>query len=436
MKSATKSFAGWGRYPTEECRAWRPDKARDVREIAAEYDVLARGLGRAYGDAALNPHGLVLTEKLNRFLSFEDGILECEGGASFADIIETFGPRGWFLPVTPGTKFVSVGGAIACDVHGKNHHRDGTIAHFLEEFDLLVASGELLHCSRTENAEAFWATIGGMGLTGIITRARLRLFSVESSAISAKFDRTQNLQETLEAFDADGGFQYSVAWLDLLASGDNLGRGVLIRGNHATQEEAKPLRVKSKKQKPVPIDFPDWALNPLSVRAFNTAYYATHPSGDKLVSWDEFFYPLDGVAGWNKIYGARGFVQYQCALPHESSRSGLRTLLEKLAESSRPSFLAVLKTFGESDDAPLSFPIAGHTLALDLPMNESTVEFARELDDIVLDCGGRVYLAKDTTLLPENLPKMYARLDEWRETKAKLDPNNKFQSSLSRRLKI
>ena len=436
MKSATKPFEGWGRFPVEECRAWRPEKARDLREVAAQHDILARGLGRAYGDAALNPNALVLTEKLNRFLGFENGVLECEGGASFADIIETFGPRGWFLPVTPGTKFVSVGGAVACDVHGKNHHRDGTISNFVESFDLLTASGEILRCARDENAHAFWATVGGMGLTGIITRARLKLIPVQSAAIRAKFDRTRNLDETLQAFDADENYQYSVAWLDLLATGESLGRGVLIRGNHASGEEAKSFRAASKKQKPVPIDFPNWALNPLSVRAFNETYYASHPSGEKLASWDEFFYPLDGVAGWNKIYGKRGFVQYQCALPHNSSRDGLRKLLEKLSASGRPSFLAVLKTFGPANDAPLSFPFGGHTLALDLPMSEGATEFTRELDEIVLGCGGRVYLAKDATLLPENLPIMYPRLDEWRGIKARLDPDNKFQSSLSRRLAL
>jgi FAD/FMN-containing dehydrogenase len=436
MKSATKSFAGWGRYPTEECRAWRPEKARELRELAAAETVLARGLGRAYGDAALNPAGLVLTEKLNRFLAFEDGVLDCEGGVSFAEILEVMGPRGWFLPVTPGTKFVSLGGAIACDVHGKNHHRDGTLANFIESFDLLVASGETLHCTREENADAFWATIGGLGLTGIITRARLRLLPVESAAIVAKFDRTTGLDETLEAFDADKNHRYSVAWLDCLATGARLGRGVLIRGEHATRAEAAQFRPGDKKPKSVLLDFPDWALNPLSVRSFNAAYYATHPTGEKLASWDEFFYPLDGVLGWNKIYGARGFIQYQCALPFESSRGALRKLLEKLSASGRPSFLAVLKTFGAANEAPLSFPFEGHTLALDLPMSEGTVEFARELDEIVLESGGRVYLAKDATLLPENLPRMYPRLNEWREIKARLDPENKFQSSLSRRLKI
>lgn len=436
MNSATKSFAGWGRYPTEECRAWRPEKARELRELAGQPHLLARGLGRAYGDAALQPQGLVLTEKLNRFLSFESGVLECEGGASFADILETFGPRGWFLPVTPGTKFVTVGGAIACDVHGKNHHRDGTLANFIEEFQLLCASGEIIRCARDENPEAFWATIGGLGLTGIITRARLRLIPVQSRAISARFDRTSGLDETLEQFGGDDEFQYSVAWIDCLATGGALGRGVLIRGNHATAAEAPDFEAPSKKTKPVPIDFPDWALNPLSVRAFNAAYYAAHPSGQKLASWDEFFYPLDGVSGWNRIYGARGFVQYQCALPHETSRDGLRKLLEKLSASGRPSFLAVLKTFGEASPAPLSFPFAGHTLALDLPMAEGTVEFARELDEIVLDCGGRVYLAKDATLQPQHLAQMYPRIDEWREVKARLDPHNKFQSSLSRRLEL
>ena len=445
MNSVSKPFAGWGNYPLEGCRAFRPEKASAQKEIvASENSLLARGLGRAYGDAALNSGGVVLQEKLGRFLEFDpnSGVLFCEGGATFADILQTFVPRGFFLPVTPGTKFVTVGGAIACDVHGKNHHRDGNISNFVESFDLLVASGEIVHCSREENADVFRATIGGMGLTGIIVRAKLRLLPVVSAFISVDYQRAPNLDAALEKFSDDDDYQYSVAWIDCLASGNSLGRSVLIRGNHAVADELDeaeryaPLRPPSKKKKSVPFPFPDFALNPLSVKAFNAAYYAAHPDGHAIVDYDSFFYPLDGINNWNRIYGKRGFIQYQVVFPLETSRAGLIQLLEKVAASGRASFLAVLKTFGPANDSPLSFPFAGHTLALDIPFSEDLPAFARELDEIVLKHNGRVYLAKDATLAPDHFRAMYPRLAQFEEIKARVDPDNKFQSSLSKRLRI
>ena len=445
MNSVTKKFAGWGNYPAEQCRAFRPEKEREQSAlVAAHSSLIARGLGRAYGDAALNPDGLVLQQKLGRFLDFDanSGVLSCQGGASFADIIETFVPRGFFLPVTPGTKFVTVGGAIACDVHGKNHHRDGNLSNFVESFELLLASGETVTCSREENADLFWATVGGMGLTGIIVRARLRLLPIVSAFISIDYKRAPNLDAALEQFGSDGNYQYSVAWIDCLASGDSLGRSVLIRGNHAVADELDdteryaPLRTPRKKKKSVPFPFPDFALNPLSVKAFNAAYYATHPDGHAIVDLDSFFYPLDGINNWNRIYGTRGFIQYQVVFPFATSRAGLVQLLEKIAASGRASFLAVLKTFGEANQSPLSFPFAGHTLALDIPFSDDLPEFTRELDEIVLRHDGRVYLAKDATLSPENFRAMYPRLAEFEEIKRRVDPQNKFASSLSRRLDI
>jgi decaprenylphospho-beta-D-ribofuranose 2-oxidase len=447
--TAIKNLAGWGNFPVQECVAARPEKARELKAAIAATDTpdtLARGLGRAYGDAALNDgSGIILTERLNHFLAFDaaSGTLTCEGGASFADIIETFLPRGWFLPVTPGTKFVTVGGAIACDVHGKNHHRDGTLATFIDSFDLLTAKGETLHCSREENAPAFWATIGGMGLTGVIARATLRLLQVETAYIAARYRRTANLDATLEEFGGDHNVHYSVAWIDCLASGASLGRSVLIRGEHARldqltpEQQAAPFETATKRKKAVPFPFPDFALNPLSVRAFNAAYYAAHPDGEAITGYEPFFYPLDGILKWNNIYGKRGFVQYQLALPFETSRSGLIQVLEKLAASGRPSFLAVLKTFGEANQAPLSFPFAGHTLALDLPnTGADLLEFTRELDEIVLAHEGRVYLAKDATLSPAHFRAMYPRLGEYLEVKRELDPENRFASSLSKRLQL
>ncbi|HEX8833806.1 MAG TPA: FAD-binding oxidoreductase [Abditibacteriaceae bacterium] len=446
---STRTLAGWGNYPTQECHVYRPEKRRDLSALAATNDqrsFIARGLGRSYGDAALNDGaGVILQERLGRFLDFDpnSGVLSCEGGATFADILDTFLPRGFFLPVTPGTKYVTVGGAIAADVHGKNHHRDGTLAEFVLDFQLLLASGETILCSRDENPEAFWATIGGMGLTGIITKARLSLVPVTSAYISAHYKRAQNLDEALEQFDSDDQYQYSVAWIDCLASGDSLGRSVLIRGDHATHDEVfdddcyHPLRVSHKKKKNVPLPFPDFALNPMSVKAFNAAYYASHPDGHALVDYDSFFYPLDAVQNWNRIYGKRGFVQYQVAFPTSTSRAGLVELLGKISASGRASFLAVLKSFGAQNNGLLSFPFAGHTLALDLPNSgDDLIPFMRELDEIVLRHDGRLYLAKDATMSPETFAAMYPRLNEFREIKNRLDPDERWASSLSKRLGI
>jgi len=446
MNFATKKLAGWGRVPIEECRAFRPEKQRELSALLHEGSTLiARGLGRAYGDAALNPDGVVLQERLDRFHAFdeESGMLECEGGVSFAEIIETFLPRGWFLPVTPGTKFVTAGGALACDIHGKNHHREGAFSNFVQNFDLLKADGNILFCSREENSDAFWATVGGMGLTGMITLIKFQLRRVQSAFIQVEYERVENLDAALERFGQDEKYQYSVAWIDCLASGNSLGRAVLMRGHGASAGEGStpsmrdaPLSLPIKKSKGVPLDFPDFALNPLGIKAFNALYYAAHPTKNALVDFNAFFYPLDAIENWNRIYGARGFIQYQVALPFESSRAGLIELLEKISGSGHASFLAVLKTFGKANNAPLSFPFAGHTLALDIPWTNDLPAFVRELDEITLRHDGRVYLAKDALLSPENFRAMYPRFEEWMEIKNRLDPNHKFASSLSRRLKI
>lgn len=440
----SRELEGWGRFPVESCQVTRPEKRSAIAEAARSPevpDIIARGLGRAYGDAALNQNsGVLLNEKLNRFLDFDQssGLLHAEAGVSFADILQTFVPRGWFLPVTPGTKFVSLGGAIACDVHGKNHHRDGCLANFIEEIELLTADGQTRILTRQDPAE-FWATVSGMGLTGVILSAKLRLIPIETAQIATTYTRTQNLEETLAAFGQDERFHYSVAWIDCLASGGSLGRSVLIRGNHAPKSAVRndnPLNFSSPRGKKVPLDFPDFALNPLSIKAFNAVYYAAHPDAEKLVGFEPFFWPLDAIAGWNKIYGARGFIQYQCVLPFETSQRGLTKLLETISQAGQASFLAVLKTFGAANAAPLGFPLPGHTLALDIPAGEGIAEFARQLNHIVLDYGGRVYLAKDAILDAATFRQMYPRHDEFAAVKQSLDPQNRFQSSLSKRLQI
>lgn len=448
--SVTREIAGFGGFPRQTCRLLRPEKTRECKRIlagAGQRGVISRGLGRSYGDASLNDGGdVALHERLNRFLAFDEstGVVEAEGGVTIAEIIRTFLPRGWFPPVTPGTKHVTLGGAIAANVHGKNHHRDGAISSFVDSFSLLTGAGDVIECSRASNPEAYWATIGGMGLTGMILSARLRLRRVESAFVAVDYEKTRSLDHTLERFtESDQRYAYSVAWIDCLATGAALGRSVLMRGDHAPTDDlprarrAAPLLAPEHAHASVPFNMPGLTLNALTVGAFNALFYARHRDRREIVDYDAFFYPLDSIAHWGRMYGRRGFVQYQAVLPPETSRKGLLALLESLARSRRPSFLAVLKSFGRGDEGLLSFPHAGHTLALDLPMKgPETVRFLQGLDEVVLDHGGRVYLAKDACLRPESVEAMYPKLASFREIQRKLDPSGRLRSSLARRLRL
>ena len=442
-------LGGWGRYPVEMCQVFRPERRAGVAETLAAKAAptfVARGLGRSYGDAALNADGgVIVHDRLDRMLDFDPvkGVLQCEAGVSIADIIRGWLPRGWFPPVTPGTKFVTVGGAIAADVHGKNHHRDGTISAFVDELSLLTADGETLRCSRTERPDVFWATVGGMGLTGMILDARLRLRPVESAWLFVDYRKARDLDETLGVFaSSDAASQYSVAWIDCLARGRATGRAVIMHGDHAPAAAVRaagrtPFAIPRRRGLAVPIDLPGVFLNPHTMRFFNAVYYAAHGDArNRLVDFERFFYPLDGIAHWNRLYGRHGFAQYQVVLPPDEGPRGLRMLLERLSGSGRPSFLAVLKRLGPANAGLLSFPREGYTLALDLPARAGVADFLRELDRLVLARGGRVYLAKDATTTPHSLRAMYPRLDEFRAVKARLDPRGVLSSSLARRLSI
>jgi FAD/FMN-containing dehydrogenase len=446
---STQPLSGWGRYPVESCHVFRPEKRSEVAATlnsGQQSSYISRGLGRSYGDAALNENAGVLWQVLlNRFLSFDSatGVLECESGVSLAEIIQYFLPRGWFLPVTPGTKFVTVGGAIAADIHGKNHHKDGSFSSFTLDFRLLTPTGEILLCSPSSHPDIFWATVGSMGLTGVVLSARLQLRRVDSAYVFVDFHKAPNLEDSLATMEAsDERYDYSVAWIDGLATGNAMGRSVLMRGNHAAAAELParvrhPLVLPTGAQWNLFIDFPSGALNRLTVKAFNTAYYAIHHTARRqLVSLEKFFYPLDAINQWNRMYGKRGFVQYQIALPQASGREGLRTILDRLARSGRASFLAVLKRFGDAGNGLLSFPLRGYTLALDIPVAPGLVPFLHELDRMTLDHGGRIYLAKDAVLRAEDFVAMYPKLESFRAIQRKLDPKRLFSSSLARRLRI
>lgn len=442
-------LSGWGNYPVERCYSVRPatlTALSDTVTHGTQPNYIARGLGRAYGDSALNrQRGVIVQTRLDRFLAFDEltGILACEAGVSFATIIQYLLPRGWFLPTTPGTKYVTVGGAIAADVHGKNHHITGSLGNFLLDFTLLTASGELLTCSSQHNADIFAATLGGMGLTGIIVSARLQLKRVTSAYVHVDYRKTKNLNETLASFAADHGYQYAVAWIDCLASAASLGRGVVMLGNEASAQSlpeplaAHPLALPQQRQLSVPFHFPGLALNSWSTKACNSLYYTRHYQGLAVVDYETFFYPLDHVLHWNRIYGRRGFVQYQAFFPSETAHDGLVAVLEKVSRKKQASFLAVLKRSGPASQGLLSFLSPGYTLALDFPHIGPDLQLLLgELDDVLLQHGGRLYMAKDAMTTAEAFAAMYPRLPEFLAIKRRLDPNNRFVSSQARRLGI
>lgn len=372
------TLSGWGRYPLSESDIYRPEKIAELQAVVTgnASSLIARGAGRAYGDAALNNQNRVVDlTRLNRMLSFDPvtAMLRCEAGVTIAEIIDVFMPRGFFPPVTPGTRFVTLGGSIAADVHGKNHHRDSSLASHVRSFDLMIASGEVRRCSRNENPELFWATVGGMGLTGVILELEIALRRIESAYLDGELIRAPNIDAAIEAFErTDSQYGYSVAWIDCSTGKNALGRSVLNVGNFATLDQLPeklaqdPLSVIPRPSPMVPFDLPGFAMNSFTVKAFNAAVWMFHRdrSAHTIFDWDRFFYPLDSIRNWNRIYGKRGFVQYQCVWPTEESRTGLVETLEAISRSRRASFTAVLKKFG-AQDGLLSFPMPGYTLALD-----------------------------------------------------------------------
>jgi decaprenylphospho-beta-D-ribofuranose 2-oxidase len=434
-------LCGWGRYPRVDVRSLRargPAEALDV--INQEDSLIPRGNGRAYGDPALNQRATLSMTPSDRLLAFDadSGVLAAEAGVLLADIIEVFLPRGWFVPVTPGTKFVTLGGMIAADVHGKNHHRAGSLASHLLGVDLALADGRVVRCSPGENQDLFAATCGGMGLTGVILSASLRLIPVETACIRQETRRAGGLAEAMEQFEQSHSWTYSAAWIDCLARGGRLGRSLLYLGEHAREAEVPSanaaLKTSRKKAHRVPVDFPALTFNRWSVSAFNELYYRRAKPGSAFIDYDTYFYPLDSVLEWNRIYGRSGFLQYQCVIPKDAGRAGITVLLERIARAGLGSFLAVLKLFGPGNDGMLSFPMEGYTLALDFPASPAVFSLLFELDAIVADHGGRLYLAKDARMGASMLALGYPRLETFRALRRRIDPRGKFSSLLSQRL--
>ncbi|MDG4650557.1 FAD-binding oxidoreductase [Roseibacterium sp. SDUM158017] len=436
-------LSGWGRTPVAECRQRTARNQADVARAVAEGPLIARGNGRSYGDPAMSP-GLTLSMRgMDRFLSFDadSGTLVAEAGVLLADIIDTFLPRGWFPLVTPGTKFVSLGGAIAADVHGKNHHRDGSFRTCVNWIDAMGADGEVRRISRGDNAQDFEAVCGAMGLSGVILRAEIRLRPVESAWIMQETIPAPTLEAAIDTFEERLDALYSVAWIDCTSRPPGLGRSLVMLGRHATVDELprdrrrKPFEVPGRRGLKVPIDFPGFALNRYSVHLFNELYYrmGRRKAGETLVDWDSYFYPLDAIGDWNRIYGRRGFYQFQCVLPLDGARAGLTRMLDDISRTGLSSFLSVLKRFG-ADESRLSFPSEGYTLALDFPANDRSRALLERLDAIALDHGGRFYLAKDARMSAETAISADPRLAEFRDLRRDRGWSERFVSLQSERL--
>ncbi|MCK1823735.1 FAD-binding oxidoreductase [Streptomyces sp. XM83C] len=445
----TVPVTGWGRTAPTAARLIRPRSYEEtvaaVRSCGARGGI-ARGLGRAYGDAAQNAGGAVLDMTgLDRIhaIDADTGTLLCDAGVSLHRLMEVLLPLGWFVPVTPGTRYVTVGGALGADIHGKNHHVSGSFSRHVLSFELLTADGAVHSVGR--GTPLFDATCGGMGLTGIILTVTLQLHPVETAYMTVDTERAADLDDLLARLAAtDHRHRYSVAWIDLLARGGALGRAVLTRGDHApldalpagSRARHRPLAFRPSRLPAPPPMLPEGLLTRRTVGWFNELWYrkAPHARAGELQPLAAFFHPLDGVPHWNRIYGRGGFVQYQFVVGH-GHEDTLRRIVARLSERRCPSFLAVLKRFGDADPGWLSFPRPGWTLALDIPAGlPGLAAFLDELDEEVAAAGGRVYLAKDSRLRPDLLTAMYPRVDDFRELRAEIDPHGVFVSDLARRL--
>lgn len=440
-----KVIANWGNYPAMESDEQLFSYDEQLQEIIrTSPNFIPRGNGRCYGDASLAGE-TVNTLKYDKILSFDtaNGIFECQSGLTLDQILEVVVPKGWFLPVTPGTKFITVGGAIGSDVHGKNHHVDGTFGQHVVDMDLILADGTLVTCSPTQHPDLFEATCGGMGLTGMITRIKFNLKKIPSSYIKQKQIKAANLDELIRLFEEYKHFTYSMAWIDCLQKGNSFGRGIMTIGEFAKPEELTdkqrqaPLALPKKKAISIPFNFPSWSLNTLTVKAFNFLYYNKNVKKEisNVVTYEPFFYPLDALLHWNRCYGKKGFVQYQFVLPLEA-KEGLVDILRRIGAKGMGSFLVVLKVFGKQENSLISFPFEGYTLALDFPVRKGLFEFLDELDQVVLKYGGRLYMSKDARMKPEMLEAGYPRLQEFKSIVQKYNPDGKIRSIQSDRLEL
>ncbi len=442
MRWKALNLPSWGRTVSADCLAARPERVSEAVAAMADVDaaglgLLAYGAGTSYGDVALNPGGrALLTQRLNRLLAFDPatGDVVAESGVTIRDLLRVFLPRGYLMPVSPGTAFVTVGGAVANDVHGKNHESVGSFCNHVRWLELLLPSGEIVRTGPDQRPELFRATAGGIGLTGVILAVCLRLMAVRSNGVTVTERRIADLDGFLAALDAAEPGAHSVGWIDALSGGRALGRGVLQVGRLAAESVPPP----SARTLSLPVDLPGFVLNPLTVAAFNAAYWRRVPAAgrERLLAYETFSYPLDAILRWNRLYGRGGFHQFQCVVPVAEGPVALRRLLEEASRARAASFLAVLKRLGDGRAGFLSFPRAGYTLAMDFPHRAGTPALLGRLERVVREHGGRIYLAKDSALSPEGFAEMYPELDRFRAVLAEVDPAGRMNSALARRLSV
>jgi len=436
-------ISNWSNYPVVDATySGFTSPTELANKLSETKELIVRGNGLCYGDASLNNH-IISCLDFNKFLAFDksSGIIEAQSGVLLDDILKITVPVGWFLPVTPGTKFITLGGAVASDVHGKNHHIDGSFSNHIIDMTMMLADGQVINCSANNNSDLFWATCGGMGLTGTILSVKFKLKPIKSAYIAQTTTKAGSLDEILALFEENSAATYSVAWIDCLKGGKNFGRSLLMLGDHYDNNDQKkiienPYKVHSDPHLSIPFNFPGFALNKYSIKLFNTVFYHKVMTKTKrnIGHYDGFFYPLDAILSWNRMYGKRGFSQYQFVVPMEA-RKGLEVILKKIQEKGMGSFLAVLKVFGEQNDL-ISFPMKGYTLALDFAINDKLFAFLDELDKIVLDYGGRIYLTKDSRMHKNVFWQGYPRAQEFVDIVKKYNPHDKINSMLSKRLEI
>ena len=428
------TISGWGNYPKHEAKMLTPSSRAKVQaEIIQEGTLIARGMGRSYGDSA-NAMNVLQTAYINHFIEFDKvtGKLTAEAGITLREILEVIVPRGWFLPVTPGTSYVTLGGAIASDVHGKNHHIAGTFGQHVKSLSMLLGTGEVVTTSPLHHSDLFHATCGGMGLTGIIMSATIQLLPIKSSLISQKTIKADCVEAACEAFESNSDATYSVAWIDCLSKGKSLGRSVIMLGEHA---EHGGLEIDTRQKVFLPFSTPSSLLNSLTMKAFNTAYWnKSKQNVSQTVALMPYFYPLDAIGNWNRLYGKKGFVQFQCVLPNIDGVANMRKLLTEISNSGEGSFLAVLKQFGVRNENLLSFPTEGYTLALDFKASETTIQAVKRYEDMVVDMGGRLYLTKDALMQESTFKATYPNWEKFEAVRVQYGAVGKFCSAQSKRL--
>ena len=433
MTNLTKIY-GWGRYPQQDAYLHSPTSYESL-ELTAKHQnsVLARGMGRSYGDSA-NALNVLQTTYINHFIEFDKatGKLTAEAGITLREILEVIVPNGWFLPVTPGTSYVTLGGAIASDVHGKNHHIAGTFGQHVMSLTMLLGNGEVITTSPQHYADLFHATCGGMGLTGIIVSATVQLLPIRSSLISQKTIKADCIEAACEAFESNSDITYNVAWIDCISKGKRLGRSVIMLGEHAEQGG---LEIDIRQKVSIPFSLPSSLLNTYTVKAFNTAYWHKSKNNEsQTVALMPYFYPLDAIGEWNRLYGKKGFIQFQCVVPKFDGVANMRRLLTEISNSGEGSFLEVLKQIGIANENLFSFPTEGYTLALDFKASDTAIKTVKILEDMVVGMGGRLYLTKDAVMQESTFKATYPNWEKFEAVREQYGAIGKFSSTQSKRL--